>query len=118
MWKSKAFKRSHKGQLETSLGVQRLRLHTPNAGGPGLIPGQGTRCHMPQLKVQMLQLVILSASTRTGHNQKKINKGAARRESWLWGQCQQGLETDHGNIRGSRRAWLERIGGDQLTRVA
>ncbi|TEA31764.1 hypothetical protein DBR06_SOUSAS14110001, partial [Sousa chinensis] len=26
-----------------SLVVQRLRLHAPNAGGPGSIPGQGTR---------------------------------------------------------------------------
>ena len=25
-------------------------LHAPNAGGPGLIPGQGTRSHMPQLQ--------------------------------------------------------------------
>ncbi|TEA11762.1 hypothetical protein DBR06_SOUSAS6910255, partial [Sousa chinensis] len=30
-----------------SLVVQRLRLHVPNAGGLGLIPGQGTRSHMP-----------------------------------------------------------------------
>ena len=35
----------------TSLMVQWLRLHTPNAGGPGLIPGQGTRSHMPRLKI-------------------------------------------------------------------
>ena len=32
-----------------SLAVQWLRLHTPNAGGPVLILGQGTRSHMPQL---------------------------------------------------------------------
>ena len=36
--------------LETSLVVQWLRLCTPNAGGPGLIPGQGTRFNMPQLR--------------------------------------------------------------------
>ena len=30
--------------------------HTPNAGGLGLIPGQGTRSHMPQLRVRMPQL--------------------------------------------------------------
>ena len=35
----------------TSLVVQWLRLYTPNAGGPGLIPGLGTRSHMLQLKV-------------------------------------------------------------------
>ena len=34
----------------TSLVVQWLRLHAPNAGDPGLIPGQGTRFHMPQLR--------------------------------------------------------------------
>ena len=30
----------------TSLVAQWLRLRTPNAGGPGLIPVQGTRSHM------------------------------------------------------------------------
>ena len=30
----------------TSLVVYWLRLHAPNAGGPGLIPDQGTRPHM------------------------------------------------------------------------
>ena len=34
----------------TSLVVQWLRRSTPNAGGPGSIPSQGTRSHMPQLK--------------------------------------------------------------------
>ena len=34
----------------TSLVVQWLRLHAPNAGGQDSIPGQGTGCHMPQLK--------------------------------------------------------------------
>ena len=38
--------------------VQWLRLHSPNAGGPGSIPAQGTRSHMPQLSVLMLQLKI------------------------------------------------------------
>ena len=32
--------------LGTSLVAQWLSLHAPNAGGPGLIPGQGTRSHM------------------------------------------------------------------------
>ena len=31
----------------TSLVVQWLRLHTPNTGGLGSIPGQGTRSRMP-----------------------------------------------------------------------
>ena len=36
--------------LGTSLVFQRLRLQVPNAGGPGSIPGQGTRSHILQLK--------------------------------------------------------------------
>ena len=36
--------------------VQWLRLCAPNAEGRGLIPGQETRSHMPQLRVCMLQL--------------------------------------------------------------
>ena len=37
--------------LETSLVVQWLRLCTPNAGGLGLIPVQGNRFPMLQLKI-------------------------------------------------------------------
>ena len=33
----------------TPLVAQWQRLQAPNAGGLGLIPGQGTRSHMPQL---------------------------------------------------------------------
>ena len=40
----------------TSLVVQWLKLHSPNAGGPGSIPGQGIRSHMEELRVHMLQL--------------------------------------------------------------
>ena len=46
-----------KVNVGTSPVVQWLRLRTPNAGGPGLIPGQGTRSRIPQLK-------ILSAATK------------------------------------------------------
>ena len=35
--------RSRSDSWGTSLVVQQLRLQDPNAGGPGLIPGQGTR---------------------------------------------------------------------------
>ena len=35
--------------VRISLVVQWLRLCSPNAGGPGLILGQGTRSHMLQL---------------------------------------------------------------------
>lgn len=35
----------------TPLLVQRLRLHMPNARGPGSIPGRGTGAHTPQLTI-------------------------------------------------------------------
>ena len=40
----------------TSLMVQGLRLHTPNAGGPGSIPGQGKRSYMLQQRYHVLHL--------------------------------------------------------------
>ena len=49
----------------TSLVVQGLRLHIPNAGGLDSIPGQGTGSHMPQLKIP-------PAAMETQHSQ--INK--------------------------------------------
>ena len=47
---------------ETSLVVQWVRLRIPNAGGPGSIPGQGARSHIPQLRVCILQLKIEDAA--------------------------------------------------------
>ena len=41
-----------------SLVVQWLRLCTPDAGGPGLIPGQGTRFHMPQVRPSIGKLIF------------------------------------------------------------
>ena len=51
--------------LGISLVVQWLRLSSPTAGGPGLIPGQGTRSHLLQLRVHILQLEILHATAKT-----------------------------------------------------
>ena len=45
------------------LVVQWLRLHVPNAGGLGSIPGQGTRSHVPQLE-------SLRAAAKTWPSQK------------------------------------------------
>ena len=53
--------------MGTSLVVQGLRLHAPSAGGPGLIPGQAARSHMPQLKV-------LRVATKTHHSPNKQTK--------------------------------------------
>ena len=57
------------------LMVQWLRLCVPNAGGQDSSPGWGARFHMPQLRVQMPQLKILHAATKTWHRQisNKIN---------------------------------------------
>ena len=49
----------------TFLVVQWLRLHTPGAGGPGSISGQGTRSHMLQLRVCMMQLRTPQATKKT-----------------------------------------------------
>ena len=48
----------------TSLVIQWLRSRVPNAGGPSSIPSQGTRSHMPQLK-------ILHTMTNTWYRQIK-----------------------------------------------
>ena len=48
----------------TSLVVQWLTLHAPNAGCPGSIPGQGTRSCMPQWRLK-----ILCAANKTWHSQ-------------------------------------------------
>ena len=47
---------AHKNLLGTFLMVQWLRLCPSNAGGPGSIPSQGTRSHMSQLRVHVMQL--------------------------------------------------------------
>ena len=54
-----------KTDVGTSLVVQWLRLGASNVGGPGSIPGQRTRSHMPQLKIP-------HATTKTYNSQ--INK--------------------------------------------
>ena len=53
------------GSNGTSLVVQWLKRHAPNAGHLGSIPGQGTRLHTPQLRVHMLQLKILHITMKT-----------------------------------------------------
>ena len=61
--------------------VQSLRLHSPNAGGPGSIPGWGTRSHTAtkdpvclnyRFRMPQWRSKILHAATKIQHNQ--INK--------------------------------------------
>ena len=64
----------------TSLVVQWVRLHAPNAGGPGSIPGRGSRSRMHATtkksecrnqRSRVLQLKIPRAATKT---QCSLNK--------------------------------------------
>ena len=52
-----------------SLVAQWPRLQTPNAGGPGLSPGWGTRSHMPQLRVHIPHLKNPCIATKTENSQ-------------------------------------------------
>ena len=47
------------------LVLQWLKLHIPSAGFPDSIPDQGSRSHMQQLRVQMLQLKSPCTITKT-----------------------------------------------------
>ena len=51
-------------KCRTSLVAQWLRFLAPNAGGPGSIPGGGTRFHMPQPRVYTPWPKISHASTK------------------------------------------------------
>jgi len=51
--------------------VQWLRLCFPNTGGPGSIPGQGTRFHKPHLRAHRLQPKI---PVQTNKFKKKLKK--------------------------------------------
>ena len=62
----------------TSLMIQWLRLHTPNAEGSGLIHGQGTRSHMQQLRIHMSKLKILLAATKIDNLACHQRFGAAK----------------------------------------
>ena len=50
--------------LGTLMVVQWLRLNAPSAGGLGFLPGQGTRSHMPQLRVHRPGINIPHAATK------------------------------------------------------
>ena len=47
-----------------------LRLRSSNAEDLGSISAQGTRSHMPQLRVHIPQLNILNAATKTWHSKQ------------------------------------------------
>ena len=69
----------------TLLVAQWLRLCTPNGGGLGSTPSQGSRAHMLQLRALMLQLKIPHAITKTWRNQmkKREEKPQLQVSSWV-----------------------------------
>lgn len=68
-------KHMEKEELDaTSLVIQSLRLCVPKAEDPGLIPGQETTPHMLPLRVCMLQLKILHATTKDSEQPIKKKK--------------------------------------------
>ena len=67
-----------KRERETSLVGQWLRLSTPNAGGPGLLPGQGTRTVHAAVKSSHASTRSSHATTKTQDSQIKIKHACAR----------------------------------------
>ena len=92
--------------------VQGLSLHAPNAGGLGLIPSQGTRSHMPQLRVHMPQLKDTTCPKEDQRSQnsepvqqkKKKKKGLGWQTSWS--QANPGLGEAEADCRGCDLGWL------------
>ena len=62
----------------TSLVAQWLRLHTPNTGDWGSTPGQGTRSHIPQLKVRVPQLKITHAAEDPSFQVSQLRPSTAK----------------------------------------
>ena len=70
--------RKSKRKLGTSLVAQWLRLRVPNAGGLGSIPGQGTRSHMPQLKIPYAATKIPHAAMKIPHAATKMPRATTK----------------------------------------
>ena len=65
---------------------QCTRLHVPNAGGQDSVLGQGTRSHMPQLRVLMPQLKVLCLVQVKSLSRVRLfaTPGAAARKAFLF----------------------------------
>ena len=88
-----------KSLLQGLLWVLWLRLHTPSAGGPGWISGQGTRCRMPHTHAQK-ELAPWCQGAKCGRAQDVSGSGVSHahttpgqmstpgpREMWYCSQC-------------------------------
>ena len=64
--------------------VQWLELRAPNAGGPGLIPTQGTRSHMPQLRLSTVNFFFFLRKKEKSQ-EKQLEKPTRRSiDIWSW----------------------------------
>ena len=85
-----------------------LRLHAPNAGGPGLVPDRRTRSHTPQLKILHAAARRSSTPQLRLSTAKSIKKKYSEHPWWLswWQTCLpvQGDARDAGSIPESRRS--------------
>ena len=72
----------HDSKAKQQLVVRWLRFHALDAGGPGLIPGQGTRSKMLQWVLLVPQLKFLHATTKTWGSQNKWIK-IFKKCNWL-----------------------------------
>ena len=84
-------KRCQNDQYRTSLVVQGVGFRAPNAGGPGSNLGQGTRAHMPQLRVHILQLKTPVPHLRPGAASKKRMINTVT-QHYLWEECDSGFQ--------------------------
>ena len=124
-------------QIGTSLVVQWLRLCAPNAWGPDLIPGQGTRSHMPQLRfhshaatkdltrcsedlVQQISNTYMnnvSDTSRASLVPQMVKEPPAKRETWVlslgWEDLLEEGAATHSSILAGRSLWSEKPGSLQ-----
>ena len=54
----------------------------PNGGGRGSVPGQGIKFHTPQLRVYVLQLMILHAAVKI-KDPKCQNRGSVQPNQYI-----------------------------------
>ena len=74
------------GTIATSLVVQWLRLCAPNAEGSSLIPGQGTRPHMPQLRFTRCNWRFHAPQLRFSTAKSTNKRNRYNKENKQWGQ--------------------------------
>ena len=73
-------------QRGTTMVVQWVKLPAPNSGGPSLIPGQGARSHLPQLKILHATMKIKDprAAAKTWHSQIKKKRSFRETEAFCF----------------------------------